>query len=445
MLFNVKKVQKRLDVTIQVTGDCNLACTYCYQHSKNHNSVNIEYAKKFIDAIITNDQTFWNNYVDFSDPDVFVCLQFIGGEPFVNYKAIIELCDYYHDRCIELNNNHRWNYTTFGVCTNGTIYNKDIEDLLKRYRGKFSISVSIDGCKELHDSCRRYKFTGEPTYNTVVKNLKKFRKLLCEKFTVQTKLTVSPDNIKYLYKGTINLFKNLCFEKVPANCVFEDVWCLQDAKELYKQLKRIADWFLSQNMEFTALNHETASYSKYQYGFFNQYQFCKETDFDKCYCGGNGCMLFMQYDGKIYNCNRYSEISIGNPDRDLYIGTVDKGIYRLDVVNTLKSVTRETMYNNECKNCPIAKGCADCVAYCYEVLGDFKKLTTLCDMHKARSLANVYFWNKYFIKYNIPQVFLLHLPVQEALKYVSKKELNLLLNLSNNRYFEVLANNGGNL
>ena len=97
------------------------------------------------------------------------------------------------------------------------------------------------------------------------------------------------------------------------------------------------------------------------------------------------------------------------------------------------------MYNNECKNCPIAKGCADCVAYCYEVLGDFKKLTTLCDMHKARSLANVYFWNKYFIKYNIPQVFLLHLPVQEALKYVSKKELNLLLNLSNNRYFKVIS------
>ena len=434
MMFATENDIIRKDITIQVTGDCNLACTYCYQHSKNTKVVDINKAKKFLKSIVINDQSFWNDYMNFSSTKIAPCIQFIGGEPLVNYKAIIELCDYYYELC-QKHNPKLWCRTIFGICTNGTIYNKEIEDFLLKYKNKVSIGVSIDGNRELHDTCRRFKLTNAPSYDIAVSNLNKFRQVIGNDTMVGTKFTVSPENIDKLSEATINLFDTLNFKKVPANCVFEDVWTLEDAKKLYRELKKIADWFLTKNYTIDTMNLYNGNCTNREFGFFSERFFTGENDFDNVWCGGNGRMAFMQYDGKIYCCNRYGEISIGDPDKDLYIGTIEDGIIRKDVVQCLQCVKRQTMYDNECKSCPVSRGCADCLAYCYEVHGEFKNTKHLCDMHKARSLANVYFWNKYYIQHNIKDKYMfLNLPLSEALKYVSEEELEMLLNVSNRRY-----------
>ena len=437
MLFSTNEQLIRKDITIQVTGDCNLACTYCYQHSKNNQTVDIEKAKKFLRAIVRDDQKFFNGYTSFSSEKLEPCIQFIGGEPLLNYKAIIELCDYYYDLCKELKPG-LWNRTIFGICTNGTIYNKEIEDWCKKYYGHISIGVSIDGNEELHDTCRRFKGSNAPSYKIAVQNLEKFRKLVPNKDMVGTKFTVSPQNINHLAEATINIFDNLGFEKVPANCVYEDVWSINDAKTLYTELKKIADWILQKNYKFDTINLYNGKHKNREFAFFSDTLFCSEYDWEGSWCGGNGKMLFMQYDGKLYCCNRYSEISIGNPERDLYIGTVDDGITRTDVVKCIKSVCRDTMYDDECRKCPVARGCSDCTAYCYEVWGEFKKLKNICDMHKARVLANVYFWNKYYIQHNIDKVFLFRLPIKEAKKYIDDAEIEMLLDLSNRRLVKII-------
>ena len=60
-------------------------------------------------------------------------------------------------------------------------------------------------------------------------------------------------------------------------------------------------------------------------------------------------------------------------------------------------MTRCSQSTDECINCPIAAGCAWCSAYNYEYFGELnKRATFICIMHKARALANVYFWNKYY-------------------------------------------------
>jgi len=434
MKFARNKSLIRQDITIQVTGDCNLACTYCYQHSKNKEMVDVDKAKKFLKSIVTNDQNFWNGYMFFNSESISPCIQFIGGEPLVNYKAVIELCDYYYELCQKYNPN-LWCRSLFGICTNGTIYNDEIEKLLLRYKNKFSVGVSIDGNKELHDTCRRFKLTNAPSYDIAVKNLEKFRNVLGNNAQVGTKFTVSHENIDKLSEATINLFDTLQFQKVPANCVFEDVWSLEDAKKLYVELKKIADWFLEKQYVVNTMNLYTGNYENREFGFFSEKFFTDEYDFDGTWCGGNGRMAFMQYDGKIYCCNRYSEISMGDPNKDLFIGTTEDGITRNEVIECLHCAKRQTMYDDECKNCPVARGCADCLAYCYEVNGEFKKLKHICDMHKSRSLANVYFWNKYYIQHNIKDKYMfLNLPLSEALKYISEEELEMLLDISNRRY-----------
>jgi len=44
-------------------------------------------------------------------------------------------------------------------------------------------------------------------------------------------------------------------------------------------------------------------------------------------------------------------------------------------------------------------------------------------MHKARALANSYFWNKQFKKHNSSNRFKLWLPDEDALKIIDKNEL----------------------
>jgi len=50
-------------------------------------------------------------------------------------------------------------------------------------------------------------------------------------------------------------------------------------------------------------------------------------------------------------------------------------------------------------------------------------------MHKARSLANAYYWNKQFKKKNNNEKFKIWLPEEEALKIIDKNEFQLLKEL----------------
>lgn len=69
------------------------------------------------------------------------------------------------------------------------------------------------------------------------------------------------------------------------------------------------------------------------------------------------------------------------------------------------------MSNDECFNCPIAEGCSWCAAYNYQCTGNLdSRATFICPMHKARALANAYFWNMYYIKHGDSKRFTIHVP-----------------------------------
>lgn len=60
----------------------------------------------------------------------------------------------------------------------------------------------------------------------------------------------------------------------------------------------------------------------------------------------------------------------------------------------MASVTRRSSNDDECYNCPIASGCGNCSAWCYQKYGTYnKKDNGICWMHRARCLANKYYFN----------------------------------------------------
>ena len=72
----------------------------------------------------------------------------------------------------------------------------------------------------------------------------------------------------------------------------------------------------------------------------------------------------------------------------------------------------------------------NCSAYNYQENGTpDKRVTYSCDMHKSRSLANVYFWNRYYISKNIDKRFKMHCPEEWALEIIDEDEYKLLKEL----------------
>ena len=115
---------------------------------------------------------------------------------------------------------------------------------------------------------------------------------------------------------------------------------------------------------------------------------------DHPWCGGNGLMMALDVHGDIYPCIRYTPSSVGQDHEKFKIGDVEHGfIYndeQLKRLQCLSCITRRTQEEKteNCLDCPIGSGCADCAAYSYEVFGEVGHRTTFhCDMHKARCLA----------------------------------------------------------
>ena len=149
------------------------------------------------------------------------------------------------------------------------------------------------------------------------------------------------------------------------------------------------------------------------------------------WCGGTGSMLACDPDGILYPCLRYMPSSVGR-DRESYVtcGDLDNGI-DFDKLDEMGVVTRRSQSTDECFYCPIAKGCSWCSAYNWESQGSYnKRATYICPMHKARALANVYYWNTYYRKYNINKRKTNYCPKEWALEIIDEKEYNMLEELS---------------
>ena len=145
-------------------------------------------------------------------------------------------------------------------------------------------------------------------------------------------------------------------------------------------------------------------------------------------------MLSFEVDGTVLPCMRYSTISINN--QPVYrIGDVDSGIAcREDDkqrLADLRSITRQSQSEQRCLECPIASGCAWCTAYNYERTGTpNKRVTYICDMHKARVLAQCYHHNMLHLQDPDHAPKAMHIPRDWAVEIVGEEEYEMLLELA---------------
>lgn len=404
------------NITFQITDDCCCACTYCYQGHKGHRMMTKDVAKRGVDLLFDmydkNEGTFINHKTK------AIILDFIGGEPLMNIDIIDYVCTYFVQKCLE--KNHPWIYTwRASMISNGALYfEPKVQEFLKKFRGFVSFGITLDGPKEIHDACRIYH-DGRGNFDDAYAAMKHFNSHYYEE--LGTKVTIAPENLHNLNK-IVKFFVDEGMEEINANTVFEAEWTEEQAQEFYRELKKMADYLLS-------LDHEV------YVGLFRDELFKPMSEEENSnFCGGTGAMLSFDPDGIAYPCIRYMPSSLGDDVPPITIGTVD-GIFETEedkeTKRCLDCITRRSQSTDECWNCPIAAGCAWCSGWNYQLYGTpDKRCTRICPMHKARSLANVYYWNKYYRKNNMDKHFEMHLPKEEALKFISEDEYNMLLELS---------------
>lgn len=162
-------------LVLNITNNCNLACSYCYANKGNYDIpgkvMSFDTAKKSIDLLFESARI---NKLDL----VSIC--FFGGEPLLEFDLIKSIVGYVKIYHADIK-------SRFLITTNGTILNIKISNFM--IRNSFLVTISLDGNKEVHDKSRKY-INGNGSYDRVVSRLSK----KIWKLNPTARLTISNNN-----------------------------------------------------------------------------------------------------------------------------------------------------------------------------------------------------------------------------------------------------------
>ena len=116
-------------LVLSLTGDCNLACRYCYASGQDRRTMTWETARRAIDLAVEGGAPF--------------ILQFSGGEPLLALPLLRRTADYIRTNRIG---------ARMDLQTNGTLITDETADFL--HGAGIGIGVSLDGRPSVHDMLR---------------------------------------------------------------------------------------------------------------------------------------------------------------------------------------------------------------------------------------------------------------------------------------------------
>ena len=205
-------------ITINVTNNCNLSCSYCFEHNKSTHKdmMSVE------TAVYTIKTAYASHYVNPRFNNKF-SINFFGGEPFLNWSAIKAIVDYCSAEKMDV---------TYGVTTNLTILTDEMLDYIDNHN--IHLLVSIDGSKEIHDKNRSNSF------DKVMQNLQKLKDkdLL---IYVEARMTVLPEDAHQMCNSVRELIDfgidNIC--PMPVTDVEWTTEQLEDYRLNYQQMVKM--------------------------------------------------------------------------------------------------------------------------------------------------------------------------------------------------------------
>lgn len=367
-IMKTSDVSEIKNITFQVTNDCCLQCTYCYQISKNNLSMTFDIAKTFIDNLFDNAE---NKDCEINIYNTIgLIIDFVGGEPLMELDLVINIIEYFEEKFNQYPQyawtiNHKYSFSS-----NGLLYfDERFQNLLKKYGTELiSYSVTIDGCQECHDKCR-IDFDNQGSYERSIKAALHNKKIYGGK---GTKFTISPDNMNYIFKSVKNLIL-LGYTHINANCIFEHEWTEKEAEIIKQEVIKVKKWIEKHNLQ--------------NFIYFSMLDFSniiEETDLTKKSCGASKCMVNIDPKGDLYPCTRFAPNSTCN-NKDLFkIGNVKTGIIKNEKYLELEKFENTITFPKECVECNLKTKCHQCIGCNYEIFGSiFTFNKNICKVYKV--------------------------------------------------------------
>ena len=276
-------------MVLNVTNQCNLACTYCYEYGEDK-IVDTEHGKQ---SKFMTEQTALES-VDFlmKESGRVAHLTFFGGETLLNFPVLKSTIAYARRRAAEAGKE-----IDFSLTTNATLLKPEIIEFLAE--NHVGVTISIDGPREMQDRFRVFH-NGAGSYDVVAPKIKELLRVHRTR-PIGARVTLTSDtlDITRIYR---HLTEEMGFWEVgfaPVTTSPQQQYAIGEGgfDRMLGQFRALASEFL----EHVAVNRH--------HGFSNVKDTLEEIHkgVSKAYpCGAGLGLLGVSTDGDVALCHRFA-------------------------------------------------------------------------------------------------------------------------------------------
>lgn len=355
-------------LTLQLTQDCNLRCSYCAysgnynQRDHNKKRMTLETAKRAIDFLLEHSKDQSN-----------VNIAFYGGEPLLEKKLLKESVKYAEERFDQKK-------ISFSTTTNGTLLNDEIVEFFIEH--DISVMVSLDGPRDIHDLSRKFA-NGQGTFDVIMENINRIREKYPEFFNkINFNIVLNPKNnlkctddffnaqdvIQSEYVNRSFLAENYAKEQP----MYDELFFAESSYEKFKLYLWLLGKISKKNV--SKLFIQDFGKIKQAYDFMIPIPNLPQNYHPSGPCLPGVRRPFVTVDGNILPCERVSETS-----EIMNIGDIYDGI-DLEKANNILNIGKVS--EDECKQCWCLLQCTACAA----IADDNIQLSKEKKMHKCHDI-----------------------------------------------------------
>lgn len=296
---------------LMITHSCNLNCSYCYESHKSNSHMTVEQAKNIIAAeadMVMHSAEYDELQIDF-----------MGGEPLVNFELIKEIVEWLETDAISV----PW------ICfatTNATLLDESRKEWFREHRTSISLGASYDGTGNMQSKNR-----GTDRYEI---DLDFFHELWPEQ---GFQMTISKETLPNLAEGV--LFVQRKGYDLNAALAQGVDWNISDAILYREQLCILKDAYLK-DTSLSPINRLTR---------FVDVHNSPKTEYRQIHgCGSGHNMVTYDINGKVYGCHMFSTIVLG-----------DKAI----CTDAIDWDNPDLMVEEYCEECVLRQFCPTCPGF----------------------------------------------------------------------------------